>query len=176
MLLNSLPIMENKFVCGFPYRQRQPYLAVHRYKDTGNGIVPEDIERIFERFYQSKRASNIPFMDKAAQESDYSYVRNHFSARRQHLCRKQSQARSFLQNTITFGKGIPQAESEKEKYEQNEHPLSIPANGNEKRKPSSLLKIMQICVLIFVPFSKQLSIKRSTERCRSSLLDSKRND
>lgn len=78
MLLNSLPIMENKFVCGFPYRQRQPYLAVHRYKDTGNGIVPEDIERIFERFYQSKRASNIPFMDKAAQESDYSYVRKSF--------------------------------------------------------------------------------------------------
>ena len=30
-------------------------------------------------------------------------------------------------------KGIPQADSEKEKYEQNEHPLSIPANGNEKK-------------------------------------------
>ena len=35
---------------------------------------------------------------------------------------------------LPLEKGIPQAESEKEKYEQNEHPLSIPANGNEKKE------------------------------------------
>ncbi|KAB4445240.1 response regulator, partial [Bacteroides thetaiotaomicron] len=35
---------------------------------------------------------------------------------------------------LPLEKGIPQAKSEKEKYEQNEHPLSIPANGNEKKE------------------------------------------
>lgn len=169
--------MENKFVCGFPYRQRQPYLAVHRYKDTGNGIVPEDIERIFERFYQSKKSIKYPVYGQSSTGIGLFLCKKIISLHGGNIYAGNNPKQgAFFRILLPLEKGIPQAESEKEKYEQNEHPLSIPANGNEKRKPSSLLKIMQICVLIFVPFSKQLSIKRSTERCRSSLLDSKRND
>lgn len=157
MLLNSLPIMENKFVCGFPYRQRQPYLAVHRYKDTGNGIVPEDIERIFERFYQSKRASNIPFMDKAAQESDYSYVRKSFLCTEATSMQETIPSKELSSEYYYLWKKVSPKPNQKKKNmsRMNIHFPFLPME-TRKRKPSSLLKIMQICVLIFVPFSKTI--------------------
>lgn len=157
MLLNSLPIMENKFVCGFPYRQRQPYLAVHRYKDTGNGIVPEDIERIFERFYQSKRASNIPFMDKAAQESDYSYVRKSFLYTEATSMQETIPSKELSSEYYYLWKKVSPKPNQKKKNmsRMNTHFPFLPIE-TRKRKPSSLLKIMQICVLIFVPFSKTI--------------------
>lgn len=115
MLLNSLPIMENKFVCGFPYRQNNHTWLFIDIKDTGNGIVPEDIERIFERFYQSKRASNIPFMDKAAQESDYSYVRKSFLCTEATSMQETIPSKELFQNTITFGKRYPPSRIRKRK-------------------------------------------------------------
>lgn len=116
-------------------------------------------------------------MDKAAQESDYSYVRKSFLYTEATSMQETIPSKELSSEYYYLWKKVSPKPNQKKKNmsRMNTHFPFLPIE-TRKRKPSSLLKIMQICVLIFVPFSKQLSIKRSTERCRSSLLDSKRND
>lgn len=74
-------------------------------------------------------------MDKAAQESDYSYVRKSF------LCTEATSMQETIPSKelsseyyYLWKKVSPKPNQKKKKYEQNEHPLSIPANGNEKKE------------------------------------------
>ena len=100
-------------------------------KDTGNGIVPEDIERIFERFYQSKKSIKYPVYGQSSTGIGL------------FLCKK---IISLHGGNIYAGNNPKQGAFFR---------ILLPLE-TRKRKPSSLLKIMQICVLIFVPFSKTI--------------------
>lgn len=157
MLLNSLPIMENKFVCGFPYRQKQPYLAVHRYKDTGNGIVPEDIERIFERFYQSKKSIKYPVYGQSSTGIGLFLCKKIISLHGGNIYAGNNPKQGAFSEYYYLWKKVSPKPNQKKKNmsRMNIHFPFLPME-TRKRKPSSLLKIMQICVLTFVPFSKTI--------------------
>ena len=104
-------------------------------KDTGNGIVPEDIERIFERFYQSKKSIKYPVYGQSSTGIGLFLCKKIISLHGGNIYAGNNPKQgAFFRILLPLEKGIPQAESEKEKYEQNEHPLSIPANGNEKKE------------------------------------------
>ena len=104
-------------------------------KDTGNGIVPEDIERIFERFYQSKKSIKYPVYGQSSTGIGLFLCKKIISLHGGNIYAGNNPKQgAFFRILLPLEKGIPQAKSEKEKYEQNEHPLSIPANGNEKKE------------------------------------------
>ena len=113
-------------------------------KDTGNGIVPEDIERIFERFYQSKKSIKYPVYGQSSTGIGL------------FLCKK---IISLHGGNIYAGNNPKQGAFFRIllplESRMNTHFPFLPME-TRKRKPSSLLKIMQICVLIFVPFSKTI--------------------
>ncbi|MFR7465485.1 MAG: sensor histidine kinase [Phocaeicola vulgatus] len=115
-------------------------------------IVPEDIERIFERFYQSKKSIKYPVYGQSSTGIGLFLCKKIISLHGGNIYAGNNPKQgAFFRILLPFGARYPQAESEKEKYEQNEHPLSIPANGNEKKETILIVaKIMQICVLIFV--------------------------
>ena len=105
------------------------------YKRQGNGIVPEDIERIFERFYQSKKSIKYPVYGQSSTGIGLFLCKKIISLHGGNIYAGNNPKQgAFFRILLPLEKGIPQAESEKEKYEQNEHPLSIPANGNEKKE------------------------------------------
>jgi hypothetical protein len=96
-------------------------------------------------------------MDKAAQESDYSYVRKSFLCTEATSMQETIPSKELSSEYYYLWKKVSPKPNQKKKNmsRMNIHFPFLPME-TRKRKPSSLLKIMQICVLIFVPFSKTI--------------------
>lgn len=126
-------------------------------KDTGNGIVPEDIERIFERFYQSKKSIKYPVYGQSSTGIGLFLCKKIISLHGGNIYAGNNPKQgAFFRILLPLEKVSPKPNQKKKNMSRmNTHFPFLPME-TRKRKPSSLLKIMQICVLIFVPFSKTI--------------------
>lgn len=126
-------------------------------KDTGNGIVPEDIERIFERFYQSKKSIKYPVYGQSSTGIGLFLCKKIISLHGGNIYAGNNPKQgAFFRILLPLEKVSPKPNQKKKNMSRmNIHFPFLPME-TRKRKPSSLLKIMQICVLIFVPFSKTI--------------------
>ena len=104
-------------------------------KDTGNGIAPEDAERIFERFYQSKKSVKYPVYGQSSTGIGLFLCKKIISLHGGKIYAENNpkQGASF-RVLLPLEKGIPQTEPDKEEYGINEQTATLPAGGNEKKE------------------------------------------
>ena len=104
-------------------------------KDTGNGIAPEDIERIFDRFYQSKKSVKYPVYGQSSTGIGLFLCRKIISLHGGNIYAGNNPKQgAFFRILLPLEKGTPQAEPEQGKYGMDQQTISIPAEGNEKKE------------------------------------------
>ena len=108
-------------------------------RDTGHGIAPEDVERIFERFYQSKGNVKYPVYGQSSTGIGLFLCKKIISLHGGRIYAGNNPRQgAYFRVLLPLEKGMPQAETEKEEYGKSRQNLG-PATEESNKKETLLI-------------------------------------
>lgn len=104
-------------------------------RDTGHGIAPEDLERIFDRFYQSKKSIKYPVYGQSSTGIGLFLCKKIVSLHGGKIYAGNNPRQgAYFRIWLPLEKGIPQTEPEIKVYNTNEQTISVHAKESNKKE------------------------------------------